>query len=178
MTPRLGELLGEFERERRRFLAGLEGVDDATLRRQPRPEVWSMLDIVEHVVAAEAAILQGLPPLDGLVPRARSLSHRLKFQAVRLVLTWRIPVRVPSRRMLPTGDRTLADLREQWDGHARWLRAFVETQGAARAQEAFFLHPVCGPLTLEQALRLDLLHLRTHRRQLAARKASASNPPA
>ena len=56
--------------------------------------------------------------------------------------------------------------------------AAVAAWPAARAQEAFFLHPVCGPLTLEQALRLDLLHLRTHRRQLAARKASASNPPA
>lgn len=173
MTSAPETQLSAYERERQAFLTELEGVDDASLRRRPRPDSWSMLEIVEHVITAEAVILQGLPPFHELVARPRSLSQRLKFQVVRRVLAWRIPVKVPSRRMLPTGERSLAELREQWEGHARWLRAFVETQGATRAQEACFLHPVSGPLTLAQALRLAVLHLRTHRLQLAAQKATA-----
>jgi hypothetical protein len=32
--------------------------------------------------------------------------------------------------------------------------------------QAFFTHPVAGPITLAQALRMDLLHLQIHSRQI------------
>lgn len=167
MPRSLHHLIQTLDDQRSGLLDGLEALDTPVLRAKPRPGAWSILEILEHVVVAEAVILLGLPSRAELVAQPRSLGHRLKHLAVLLVLKLRIPVRVPSRRMLPTGQRSLAELRATWDGHVRWLRAFVEEAEEDAYDQAFFTHPVAGPITLAQALRMDLLHLQTHRKQIA-----------
>ena len=167
MSRSLHHLIQALDHQRGVLLEGLEAVDVAGLHARPRPGAWSILEIVEHVVVAEAVILMGLPSRAELVARPRHLGHHLKFLAVLLILKLRVPVRVPSRRMLPTGQRSLAELRATWDGHVRWLRAFAEEAEEEALGQAFFIHPVAGPITLAQALRMDLLHLQTHGQQIA-----------
>src|SRR5512133_71013 len=167
MSRSLHDLIQALDHQRGVLLDGLETLDVAVLHAKPRSGAWSILEIVEHVVVAESVILLGLPSRGDLVARPRRLEHRLKHLAVLLILKWRIPVRVPSRRMLPTGQRSLAELRDSWDGHLRWLRAFVESAEEDAQGQAFFIHPVVGPITLMQALRMDLLHPRTHGKQIA-----------
>lgn len=162
-------LIQALDHQRGMLLDGLEALDIAVLQAKPRPGTWSILEIVEHVVVAESVILLGLPSRAELLARSRTLEHRLKYLLVLLILKGRIPVRVPSRRMLPTGQRSLPELRDTWDGHVRWLRTLAEEADEEVLGEAFFIHPVAGPLTLAQALRLDLLHLQTHRRQIVKR---------
>ena len=167
MSRSLNDLIQALDHQRGMLLDGLEALDVEVLQAKPRPGAWSILEIVEHLVVAESVILLGLPSRGELVARPRRLEHRLKHLAVLLILKGRIPVRVPSRRMLPTGQRSLAELRDSWDGHLRWLRVFAEALDEAALGQAFFTHPVAGPITLAQALRLDLLHLRTHGKQIA-----------
>lgn len=167
MSRSLHPLIQALDHQRGVLLDGLEALDLEVLHAKPRPGAWSILEIVEHVVVAESVILLGLPSRADLVAQPRRLEHRLKFLVVLLVLKLRIPVRVPSRRMLPTGQRSLAELRDSWDGHLRWLRAFAEASDEEDLGQAFFTHPVAGPITLAQALRMDLLHLWTHGKQIA-----------
>jgi len=44
--------------------------------------------------------------------------------------------------------------------------------------QAFFTHPVAGPITLPQALRMDLLHLQIHSRQIAKLRLQHPRPNA
>jgi uncharacterized damage-inducible protein DinB len=166
MSPSPQALIRSLDDQRRALLESLDSLSGEELRTRPHPGAWSILEILEHLVVSEAAILQGLPPRAELVDRPRNLSNRIKLLVVMAVLRWRIPVKVPSRRMLPTGQRSLDELRTQWDEHLTWLGAFVAEAGDA-ASGACFSHPVAGPVTLIQALRMDLLHLRTHQRQIA-----------
>jgi hypothetical protein len=152
---------------RRALLQVIEKLAPEVLQARLQPGAWSILEILEHVVVAERVILQGLPVPTELVERPRSLQHRIKYPLVLLVLKLAIPVKVPSKRMLPLGQRTLADLREEWDQHLRWLRAFEAGQTIDAHRKCFFVHPVAGPITLRQALRMDLLHLQIHTRQIA-----------
>ena len=167
MPDPLSRLIDALDAQRLALLDGLAELSEEELRARPRPGAWSILEIVEHLVAAESVILQGLPPRADLVARPRSLAHRLKFHLVLLILACRVPVKAPSRRMLPTGTTSLAEVRRTWDAHLTWLRAFQEDAGAGSGEKAFFTHPVAGPISLVQALRMDLLHLGTHRRQIA-----------
>jgi hypothetical protein len=167
MSRSLHPLIQALDDQRRVLLDGVQALDVEVLQAKPRPGVWSILEIAEHLVVAESVILLGLPSRAELMARPRRLEHRLKYLAVLLILKGRIPVQVPSRRMLPTGKRSLAELRDTWDGHLRWLRAFAEASDEAALGQAFFTHPVAGPITLAQALRMDLLHLQTHARQIA-----------
>lgn len=162
-------LLDRLDDQRKSVLDLVRPLDEATLRARPQPDGWSILEILEHLVVAEAVILRGLPPWQELVPQRPSLGQRLKFALVWLVLACRIPVRVPTRRMLPTGKPGLEAILREWDGHQTWLRAFLSEMGVRGDRQALFSHPVAGPITLHQALRLDHLHLQTHRRQIEQR---------
>ena len=160
-------LIQTLDDRRLALLQVLDGLPPEMLQARLHPWAWSVLEILEHLVVAERVILQGLPDPADLVDRPRHLQHRLKYPLVMLVLKLAIPVKVPSKRMLPMGQRTLADLREEWDQHLRWLRAFEAGQRAGAHGKACFLHPVAGPITLVQALRMDLLHVGIHARQVS-----------
>lgn len=167
MTSSLQPLIQSLDDQRLSLLGELEALGVDALKTRPRPDAWSILEILEHVVVAESVILRGLPPRSALVAQPRNLGHLVKYGLVTLILRLRIPVKVPSRRMLPTGQATLAELRTAWDAHMAWLRVFVAEDEAAAQKQAFFTHPVAGPVTLVQALRMDLLHVGIHRRQIA-----------
>ena len=173
MSPALTRLQALDDR-RRALLASLEPLSPEALQASPSPGTWSILEIVEHLVVAEQVILQGLPAPSDLVARPRSLRQRCTYPLVWLVLRLRIPVKAPSRRMLPTGGSTLAQLRTRWDATYAWLRAYAEGLPPGGASWAVFTHPVAGPLSLTQALRLDRLHLEVHERQIQKRLAGSS----
>jgi len=176
MSPSLQTLIDDLDRERIALFEEVEALDVEALTARPRPGTWSILEIVEHLVVAEAVILQGLPAATDLIDRRRSLKHRCVFHLVVAILRLGIPVKVPSRRMIPTGQVPLAELREQWDGHLRWLGAYTAGLDAQGEHRAVFLHPVAGPITLAQALRMDQLHLAVHARQIRKRRGPASPP--
>jgi hypothetical protein len=170
----LRSLLQAQEDRRRTLLDSLERLSPEALQARPAPGAWSILEIVEHLVVAEQVILQGLPDPATLVDRPRTLRQRCVYPLVVLILRLRIPVKAPSRRMLPTGGASLAELRERWEETSRWLRAYAEGLPPGGAAKAVFAHPVSGPLTLPQALRLGRLHLEVHTRQIRARSPRRS----
>ena len=164
----LPELIQALDARRTALLSEVGTLRPEELRASPTPGIWSVLEVVEHLVAAEQVILQGLPDPATLTPRPRELRHRLTYPLVWAVLRFGIPVKAPSRRMLPTGGASLDELRTRWEATYRWLRTYAAGL-APGSDPAVFRHPVCGPLTLRQALRLDRLHLEVHARQIRAR---------
>ncbi|MBK9795415.1 MAG: DinB family protein [Holophagaceae bacterium] len=170
MAASLQALIDALDHERLALLDGVEALGADAISARSQPDTWSILEIVEHLVLAEAAILQGLPPTTELTDRPRSLKQRILFQVVMAILRFGIPVKVPTRRMVPTGQVPLEELRKRWDGHLRWLRTHGEGLDAEGERRAVFQHPVAGPITLAQALRMACLHLGVHRRQIRKRQ--------
>lgn len=168
-THHLSALIQALDERRGALLSEVETLRPEDLQARPASGAWSILEIVEHLVVAERVILQGLPEPSALVPAPRGPRHRLTYPLVWLVLRLGIPVKAPSRRMLPTGAAALDELRPRWEATYQWLRAYAASL-APGADPAVFRHPVCGPLTLRQALRLDRLHLEVHARQIRARR--------
>ncbi len=147
-------------------LVELHSWPEASRSQRPAPGRWSGLEILEHLILAERDILGGLPPREALVARPRSLRNRAIRLLVVGVLRFAIPVKVPTRRMLPTGEASLADLEATWAATHRWLGDLVEGLAPGEGDPAWFRHPVAGPITVDQALSMDALHLKVHLRQL------------
>lgn len=176
-TP-LPHLIQALDDKRCGLLDELDSWPLESLQARAQPGRWSALETVEHLILAERVILQGLPDPSLLVARPRGLKHRCIYGLVLFILKSGIPVKVPSRRMLPTGKASLGELRGQWDEHLSWLRAYVAGLDPAALLPAVFLHPVAGPITLAQALRLDHLHLDTHCRQIQRLRPLGKGRPA
>jgi hypothetical protein len=158
--------LKAFDDTRRGLLDELEALDPALLVATPIAGKWSMIEIVEHLVLAERAVFRGLPDPLRLVERNRDLGNRVRYVLVLFILTSGIPVRTPSPAMVPQGDRGLAELRRLWDESQQWLRSCIAHLGPGAGGKAVFEHPIAGPLTVSQAVRMGQVHVDGHVRQI------------
>jgi hypothetical protein len=163
---RLNKRLHAFNEKRGALLDEMEALDPAKLVAKPLAGKWSILEIIEHLVLAERAVLQGLPDQSRLGERERRLKHRFRYLIVMFVLRYGIPVQVPSPAMVPRGARSLPELRRLWDENQEWLRAYISGLDRKGFRRAVFEHPVAGPLSVEQAVHMDQVHLDTHIRQI------------
>lgn len=162
----LKKTLDCLNRERLGLLNRLASIAPDELNRKPGPQRWTLDQVLQHLVLAEREVLQHLPDLTDLVPRKQYPYHFIGYAVVLLVLKWCIPVPVPSPAMVPDGNITLTRIRTQWDRNFDWLTAYVNGLNIETARQAVFIHPVCGPLTIFQALYMDRLHLSFHTRQI------------
>jgi hypothetical protein len=160
--------LRAFNETRRALLDELEALDPAMLTAKPRAGKWSMLEIVEHLVLAERAVFKGLPDASRLVDGERGPGNHARYLLVLFILKSGVPVRVPSPEMVPRGDRSLTELRRSWDESQDWLRSYVDRVGPDGVRRAVFEHPVAGPMTVKQAVRMLRVHLGGHVRQIRA----------
>lgn len=158
--------LREVDGRRLRLLEDVEALDEDVRTRRPAPDRWAIAEIVEHLVVAERYVLRGLPDPGTITGRRRTLRNRFFYHVVAFVLGAPIRVDAPVRAMLPTGNVSLPELRRTWDENHAWLRRYVETRDDAGLRNAVFRHPVSGPLTTPQVIRLLDLHLRRHTRQI------------
>ena len=156
----------DLNRRRTGLLERLAAVSEDELNRKPGPKRWSQLQVLQHLVLSERAVLQGLPAPTRLVPQKRNPLNRINYAIVMTILKWDIPVPPPSSKMVPDGRIPFERLRDMWDRNFQWLADTIAALGADAACLAVFRHPVAGPLTPVQALRMDRLHLESHVRQI------------
>jgi outer membrane protein assembly factor BamB len=117
--------LAGIERKRLALLAAVASLGDAALTTRPEVGKWSIREIIEHLVLAEDDVIGDFSTLDTRNARARRIGNHAHYLIVMFILRFRIPVKAPSRAMVPTGERPLEELRATWDEHHRRLRTFV-----------------------------------------------------
>ena len=158
--------LTAFDSRRNALLDALTALPIEQLTAHPVADKWSILEIVEHVIRAERVVFDGIATPDQLTARPRTIASRLRSAIVLGVLRFDIPVKAPSKKMLPTGTRSLPELRAHWDENSGWLAAYAARIAERGADPAVFSHPVIGPMTFAQSLRIRRSHLDRHLRQI------------
>ncbi len=160
------EHLDHLEAGRIGLLAEVATLDAQVVEHRPAPDQWSIREILEHMVLAERDVLRGLFDPKYLIPRSRTLRHRILRRVVMVILGVGIPVKAPSQAMIPKGDRTLDEIVRMWeDNHAR-MRRYLESLDAEGHMQAVFRHPIGGPLTPAQAVSMASVHLTRHTGQI------------
>jgi len=160
--------LGSIEAKRARLMDLLSAMDPAVVTAHPRPGKWSILEIVEHLVLSEVGVFGDLAELEHRTPQRRSPKDRILYLVVLFILRFDVPVRVPSRAMIPKGILSLQELRRQWEANHDRLRAWAANSDPRKLRRPLFLHPVAGPMTTVQSLRMLEIHLDRHTRQIRA----------
>lgn len=169
MNPLLAHL-DRIEAARDALLAEVAEVaasDPDRLRHRPGSGSWCVLEVVEHLVLAERSVLRGLFDPERLEARQRTPRDRALRWVVRGILRFGIPVKAPSRSMVPGGEIELPELQAMWEENHRRLRAFLTDLEAEAEEDAVFRHPVTGPLPPAAAVDLMAVHLDRHRGQIA-----------
>jgi DinB superfamily len=146
----------------------VSGLEPHVMTARPRPDKWSILEIVEHLVLSERVVFGPADALEQRTPRERSLRNRALYWMVMFILRFDIPVKVPSAALLPEGTRSVGSLWAQWEASHAALRRWVEASDTRVRRHALFSHPVAGPMTMADTLRMLDVHLDRHIRQVEA----------
>lgn len=148
------------------LLERLKDVDSSLLKNKPAAEKWCVMEILEHLILAEEYAFRTLAERSAL--RNPKLSSRSRFRIflVYVVLKFGIPVKAPSRSMLPQGILSLDEFRSKWDANFARMMEFWAKLSSEDWNKPMFFHPFAGPLTVADAMRLNQIHIESHARQI------------
>ncbi len=162
----LAARLHAIETKRIRLQQRVSVLEPHVVTARPRPDKWSILEIVEHLVLSERVVFGPLDTLEQRTPRERSLRNRALYWVVMFILRFDIPVKVPSAALRPEGTRSVGDLWVQWEASHAALHRWVEASDTRVRRHALFSHPVAGAMTMADTLRMLDVHLDRHIRQI------------
>jgi hypothetical protein len=168
-SVRLLRRLDRIEEGRDTLLGELDALREEDRARRPEAEVWSVNEVVEHMVRAERYVLRALFDDSVRKDRPRTLRNRILHRVVIWILKGPISVKVPVRDMDPTGDRSLEDLVPDWRETHRRLREWLAARSDEDLEAACFMHPIAGPLTAANAIEMLGTHLDRHAAQIRSR---------
>jgi hypothetical protein len=175
-------ILALLDRERRAFLAEVDRVPAARRGERPSPDVWSVVDVIEHVWRVDIGVTRILA-LRTREPVAASAEELAAAQLTPEKIGWvrgRAERVTAPDRVQPTAtlsfDEALAQLTSARDA----LVAAYRGADAALLDGAIFPHPFVGPLTVRGWFELTAHHEARHARQIAelAERLGASPPEA
>jgi uncharacterized damage-inducible protein DinB len=166
MTARARNLLDRLARLRQAVLAEANGLSGEELVHRPETGAWSVLDVVEHLVRVEEAILSRVRKRD---PRTWREAVRARLALVLISASFVIGrrFRVPVQAVVPLGGVTLMDLGGRWEAAQAALRRTLEDFGPADYARPLMRHPFLGLLTPVETLTFLVRHTAHHRRQIA-----------
>ena len=168
MAPQLSRTFSKLEAEKQRVLARLDAWPEDRLTRRPPNGGWSALEVIDHVIRTEAAVLAMMKGNRGAGNRA-TVTQRLRGLMVFAVMVLPVRVKVPPGldRLHPsTANRTLADLTKEWSRCRIALAHFTGSLSGAELREGLAKHPYGGWINAHDTLQFLRVHLRHHTYQI------------
>ena len=160
------ERLDRIERKRVALLNEVANLEPWQLVAHPILGKWSICEIIEHLVLAEKDVVGDFSRLGDLEEQPRGFKNYVLYIVVMFILKFSIPVKTPSAAMVPRGEQPLDHIRKMWDENHRHLRSFVGGLDQRGTRRVIFGHPITGPISVSQGIRMLDVHLDTHIRQI------------
>jgi uncharacterized damage-inducible protein DinB len=168
-------LLTRLDTGRKVLVAEVDALTADQLVFRPTPDGWSALDVVEHLVRVEEAIVSRIRKRE-----RRTLAETLRAKGALALMSVYFAVgrrfKVPTQAIVPLGGVTLSDLAGRWDASHAALRAAVNLLDPEELARPLMRHPVLGLLTPRETLTFLLRHLAHHRRQIRRLRRARGYP--
>ena len=175
----LDDIYAMIEQQHARFVAAINGLNDAQAQFRPAIDEWSIAEIAEHISIANHSFLRitykllkqaeaaSAPPLAGL-----SLHHVLLNEEGQ-----QKPERFPAPEIVkPQGGQNIADSLVKLEQNLADFQTARPRLAAADCSQAKFPHPAVGELNVYQWLIVLGEHLDRHRGQIERLKAAPGYP--
>lgn len=163
MLTALQQRYDQLEDARRALIRKVRSLAPRMLNHKPGPDQWSIMEDFQHLVLAEQKTTLKI----GTVAITEEQNPEM-FEMVLQVLDQDIVVDVPDPAMVPDGNAALEDLIRDWGQSRERLHRFLNACLPEDLTKAVSRHPVTGPLTVVECLRLIAAHIDHHRRRIDA----------
>lgn len=164
------------EESRQEFLAAITGLTDQQWKWKPAPDRWSVGEVAEHIVLAEASQFGNVQKALASAPDP-DWENKTKGKTERLVavLAPRLGKAQAPEAIVPKGGLTPAQAKERFEKQRAEIVKFA-TNTDAPLKQHIIDNPFFGPLNGYQWLIYAPLHTMRHDKQIAEVKATPGYP--
>ena len=168
MTTKASNLFAQLENQRILLMAELSIYDDATLNKKPSPEAWSTVQVMQHLITAEAASLAYIKKklsYTNKIPKAGLMSF---FRRISLSIIFSFPLKFKAPKGLETFPEhaNFNSLKNQWASQRLELQHFMDSIPDNMFKTALWRHAVVGKMSMTQMLSFFHAHTERHRGQI------------
>lgn len=177
MTPaERAKALKWFEESRQQFLDAINGVNEEQWKWKPAPDRWSVGEVAEHIVIAEASQFANVQKAIASAPNPDwEAKTKGKTERLEAVLAPRLGRVQAPEAIVPKGGMTLAQAKERFEKQRLEMVKFASETDAPLKQYTID-NPFFGTLNAYQWLIYAPLHTMRHVKQIAEVKATAGYP--
>jgi len=157
------------EKQRRDILAQLKAYDDKVLNQRPSENSWSVIEVIDHLVAAEKSTLQYLEKKTQDLASAQKVGLKEKFRSLVLNAYLGSSKKFKSPEVaLPGGQpMSLSQVRDSWDQVRSQIQAVWTRLPEHELDKNWFKHPAAGKLSFAQMLTFMQAHVGRHHKQIS-----------
>ena len=168
MLAHLQQRFDQIELNRARLFTALRSCSSAQLHSRPKPEAWSINEIIHHVALAESFAVAYLEKKLDKISTVKKASWRAVWRTFLLKWVLRSPLKfkAPSPLVLPASGLELSELDTQWQSHRQKLQTLLARVTPEMLSLALYRHPVTGLMTVAQMLTFIEEHFAHHAAQI------------
>ena len=177
MTPEeRAQVLTWLDESRKEFLAAIYGLTDEQWKWKPAPDRWSVGEVAEHIVLAEAGQFANVKKAIASAPDpAWEAKTKGKTETLVRVLAPRLGKAQAPEAIVPKGGMTQAQVKDRFEKQRSEMVKFA-TEADVPLKQSTVDNPFFGPLNGYQWLIYAPLHTMRHDKQIAEVKATAGYP--
>lgn len=152
------------------LLHDLKNYSDAKLNEQPKEGAWSILQIMQHLMKAEAGSVAYVQKKLSFEPSLEAAGVKSSFNSIMLGIALSSPFKVKAPDQI-SGEHLLTDL-TFWDVAKQWkqqrdeLVIYLESLPEDLYSKDVYKHPMTGKMTLASMLSFFNTHVDRHTKQI------------
>lgn len=162
----LVEQFNQQEKEKDILLKRLDTFSSENVEWKATKNEWSIIEVLEHIILGEQIVVQRYLERKNVVVRNKTFKDSILYYIVVLVLRLNIPVSIPTKSLDPIKKLSLKQIEREWKNSRKLFKKHITSLTNKDVDVAYFVHPVCGPITTQQALTLSKYHFAVHRKQI------------
>lgn len=156
------------EEERKNLFSDLKKYPDDLLNKKPKPEAWSVAEVISHLMTAEEMSLKYLQKKlqDTSKARKEGLKHKWRWFLVQAVFTFDIKFKAPEIVKPNPAFASLSDLEKSWAATRSQILQLLMKLDDADLKKDLWKHAVTGKMNLHHMVEFFGIHFRRHKKQI------------
>lgn len=156
------------EEERKKLFVELKNYSDDTINKKPAPEIWSVAEVIAHLIAAEEMSLKYLSKKmqDTTREGKEGIKHKWRWLLVQIVFTFDIKFKAPEIVEPKTGYQTLENLETKWNQIRQETLDRLRQLSDEEAERTLWKHAIAGKMNLHHMVQFFGVHYRRHSKQI------------
>lgn len=169
MHAKLEKEYKQLEAERKVLFNDLKQYSDEVLNKKPKPEAWSVNEVIAHLITAEEMSLKYLQKKlqDTSKAQHEGLKHKWRWLLVQTVFTFDIKFKAPAIVEPKLGITSLKELESRWSNDRQQIFETLSKLDDDHLKKDLWKHAVAGKLNLHHMVQFFGIHFSRHKKQIA-----------